>query len=187
MYCHSKLVRLEAKRNILLLGEACFVQGHFNNYFAEPIPIAAGTLVKLYSRTFDIRISSNQHCIFMRTEDIIKNRIRMQPLSLTTAEQASLDGTEAEESEADSEDHSEDELVESYEPDSAYEDEENSAEGRSRSGTRRLRPRRGRTGNPRTTPQVMPPGAARRARLADASTQTSPASQDGERQRPRTM
>ena len=89
MYCHSKLVRLEPKRNVLLLGDVCFVQGHFNNYFAEPIPIKAGTLVKLYARTFDIRVSSNRHCIFVRTEDIIKNRVRMEPLDLTGQQQAS--------------------------------------------------------------------------------------------------
>lgn len=77
MYCHSKLIKLETKRAILLIGDVCLVQGHFNNYFAEPTPIEPGTVIKLYGRIFDIRISSNYHSIFTRTEDIIKNRIKL--------------------------------------------------------------------------------------------------------------
>jgi len=167
MYCHSKLVRLEPKRNVLLIGDVSFVQGHFNNYFAEPIPIAPGTLVKLYGRTFDIRISSNQHCIFIRTEDIIKNRIRMQPIDMANQQE---DGDE--EVGEDSAEQTDDDQVESYEPDSAYEDDE-TTDG-SRTGPR-LRRRQGRSGAAADgTPQVMPPGAARRARMANAATQTTP-------------
>lgn len=84
MYCHSKLHRLEPERRVLLLGKVALIQGHFNSYYAQPQMIAAATRVKLYGRTFNIRVSSNQHCIYLRTEDIIKDRVRLEPMVLPT-------------------------------------------------------------------------------------------------------
>ena len=187
MYCHGKLVRLEPRRSVLLIGDVCFVQGHFNNYFAEPIPVDPHTVVKLYSRTFEIRISSNRHCIFIRTEDIIKNRIRMKPFVCEMQKSPGKEETEKENTEnensEDSNEDSDDDLHESYDPDSAYDNE--STDG-SRGGGRRTPTRR--TG--RMGPIVQAPGAAGRARMVNAGTQTTPPPPTGARigqQRPRTL
>ena len=79
LYCHAKLQPLEPKRRVLLLGKAVLVQGNFNDYYGQPTVVAPGTRVKLYGRTFNIRVSSNQHVIYLRTDDIIKNRVRLLP------------------------------------------------------------------------------------------------------------
>ena len=122
--------------------------------------------VKLYSRAFENRISSNSHCIFVRTEYIIKNRVRLQPFDKTYATGDTIvEDTDTEEEE-NSNDNLDSDQRESYEPDSGFDDEDNSADGSRRTVNRR--------NGLMLTPLLQAPGAARRARMVNVAVQTSP-------------
>ena len=108
VYCHSKLLKLDPKHVILLVGDVYLIQGNANHYITEPMKLDSKTLVKLYGRTFGIRICANQHSIYFQAEDVIKDQVKLQPLEVEDLSLLNNNDLENDSSESDSESVDED-------------------------------------------------------------------------------
>lgn len=120
LYCHRRILHLDQPdKRILLVGPTSLVQGSYRNYLVEPMPpLASGTIVKLSGSTFQLRVSSNHHCIFVRAKDFRSQCVRLFSDAHEMLQQNDMLQDESAQQEEEDD----------YELDPTYEPEENDAE-----------------------------------------------------------